>query len=604
MVYRTLNPCQGHNSLYLTMSHDIIDSDLRDFRSRLEESIKNLHELTERINSPTLAQTASDLRERIREPFMFVIVGEVKAGKSSFINALLGQGQEICKVAPDPCTDTIQQVLYGQDEQVVVINEYLKKIYHPVEILKEIAIVDTPGTNTIIKHHQEITERFIPVSDLIVFVFEAKNPYRQSSWEFFDYINEDWRKKVIFVLQQADLMENQDLEVNIKGVQDQAEKKGVNKPQVFAVSAKKALEGDVEGSGLITVIDYIHAHITGGKAPWLKLVNNVDTANEVREKIRVGMEARQGQLEADLAFRKDIHETLDQQGARSAKQVDILVENLIATYDRVTLQTEKDLGKGLSFFTLVKRSFLSIFSKKESAMGWLSELTEKMESDLKEQLTLKVNEGVTSVADSIQQMAKMIELKIKNSQTILKSDQEIFSDIAEKRVQVMQDLQQAFTNFLTRSESFVDQSLIPKGSEFTPEIAQGGGLAVIGVVIAAVTKGMVFDITGGILSAVGILFAGITVGLKRQKVLKSFRGEVDKGRESLQKEIHDKLLQYVHTIKGRIDANFQDFDAMIALETNQVNALQDSFQKTDKALALLDSEIKAITQEFRVMPNG
>ncbi|MBK7009342.1 MAG: dynamin family protein [Saprospiraceae bacterium] len=34
----------------------------------------------------------------------------------------------------------------------------------------------TPGTNTIVAHHQEITEKFIPYSDLIVFVFEAKNP--------------------------------------------------------------------------------------------------------------------------------------------------------------------------------------------------------------------------------------------------------------------------------------------------------------------------------------------------------------------------------------------------------------------------------------------
>ena len=52
---------------------------------------------------------------------------------------------------------------------------FLKKIFHPVEILREIAIVDTPGTNAIVAHHQEITEGFVPAADLIVFVFEAKN---------------------------------------------------------------------------------------------------------------------------------------------------------------------------------------------------------------------------------------------------------------------------------------------------------------------------------------------------------------------------------------------------------------------------------------------
>ena len=110
------------------MSHEIVDLELRGFRVRLSEAIKTLHELIERIKSPELAQNASDLRERVKEPFMFVIVGEVKSGKSSFINALLNTGTEVCKVAPDPCTDTIQQVLYGE-ENVLVVNDYLKKFF-------------------------------------------------------------------------------------------------------------------------------------------------------------------------------------------------------------------------------------------------------------------------------------------------------------------------------------------------------------------------------------------------------------------------------------------------------------------------------------------
>ncbi|RQH24196.1 hypothetical protein D5R40_30035 [Okeania hirsuta] len=38
-------------------------------------------------------------------------------------------------------------------------------------MLRKISIVDTPGTNTISEHHQEITERLFLRSDLIVFVF-------------------------------------------------------------------------------------------------------------------------------------------------------------------------------------------------------------------------------------------------------------------------------------------------------------------------------------------------------------------------------------------------------------------------------------------------
>ena len=366
------------------------------------------------------------------------------------------------------------------------------------------------------------------MSDLIIFIFEAKNPYRQSAWEFFDFISAEWRKKVIFVLQQADLMESEDLDINIKGVTAQAEKKGVVAPHVFAVSAKTAINGDLEGSGMANVMDYIHGHVTGGRAPWLKLINNLSTAQEITSKIGSGLEAREQQLLEDQNFRKEVSDTLTTQGSRSKKQVHMLVENMIAGYDRITGKAEKELGRGLGFFTLVKRSFLAIFTKRESPTGWLTELTEEMETDLKQELTVKVNEGVASVADSIQQMAKMIQLKIQASKTILKSDQGIFEDISEKRVQVMQDLQEAFSNFLNRTENFVDETMIPKDSQFAPDLAKGGGLAVIGVVIATVTKSMAFDITGGILSTIGILFAGITVGIKRQKVTKSFAMRLQK----------------------------------------------------------------------------
>jgi uncharacterized protein Yka (UPF0111/DUF47 family) len=215
-----------------------------------------------------------------------------------------------------------------------------------------------------------------------------------------------------------------------------------------------------------------------------------------------------------------------------------------------------------------------------------------MEASLKQELTLKVNEGVTSVADSIQQMAKMIQLKIQTSKTILKSDQEVFADISEKRVQVMQELQEAFSDFLNRTENFVDESMIPKDSQFTPDLAKGGGLAVIGVIMATVTKSMAFDITGGILSAVGLLFAGITVGIKRQKVLNSFNEEVQKGRSALHEDISNKLEHYVDTIEKRIDQNFNQFDAMIELETREMSKLTDKNQLVEQQLDSLEQDMK------------
>ena len=65
----------------------LINQQLSVFRVQLDELIKELHELTIQINHKELSATVSDLRNRIHDPFMFVIVGEVKSGKSSFVNA-------------------------------------------------------------------------------------------------------------------------------------------------------------------------------------------------------------------------------------------------------------------------------------------------------------------------------------------------------------------------------------------------------------------------------------------------------------------------------------------------------------------------------------
>lgn len=570
---------------------NLINQELTVYRAQLDELIKELHELTIQINHADLAATVSDLRNRIHDPFMFVIVGEVKAGKSSFINALLESDREITKVAPQPMTDTIQQIVFGETEEIVEINKFLKRIMVPVDILKEIAIVDTPGTNTIIEHHQEITESFIPASDLIVFVFEAKNPYRQSAWNFFDYIHEDWRKKIIFVLQQKDLMSEEDLSVNIQGVKDQALKKGIETPVVFAVSAKQELEGDVEQSGFIMVRDFINENITGGKAPALKLLNTVETSENINDRIAKGLELREKQYNADVEFRKEIKVTLENQKVKSHKQVDILVENLIAAYDRISFKKEQELSRGLSFFPLLRRSLASMFTKKASAKDWLESLAAELEKEMQGELHIRLNDGVSDLADSIQQMAKLIDLKIRSSETILKNDHEIFSDIAERRSNVLRDLQDTFTEFVNNTENFTDETLFPDKQTLSPNLAAGSGIAAVGVILMTVTNGMVFDITGGVLTTIGLIFAGVSTSVKRRKILDSFRTEIEKGRSRINDEVTENLKTYIVHLKDKIDGNFAKFDELLVKEEKVLETLKEKQSDIDLKLKEIGSKL-------------
>jgi GTPase SAR1 family protein len=574
--------------------NQIINQEVYAFRSRLEELAKEIHHLTIIVNHDELAETVSSLRNRINEPYMFVIVGEVKAGKSSFINALLDTGKEITKVAPQPMTDTIQQIVYGEQEEVIVINPFLKKITQPIDILKEVAIVDTPGTNTIIEKHQQITEEFIPSSDLIVFVFESKNPYRQSAWDFLEYIKDDWKKKVIFVLQQKDLIDAPDLRVNIDGVVNQAEKKGMSRPIVFAVSAKMEQEGNKAESGFGEIRNFISHNITGGKAPYLKLENILVTLNNIQHRIGVSLEVRKKQYELDTAFRHDVTESLDQHETRSKKHVDLLVENILNAYDQATGRAVSELNHGLSFPVMLKRSFTSIFSKKSTLKAWLESVANQLSDDLNNGLRNKLADGVSDVAESIQQMAKIIQLKVQNSQTILKNDQDIFSDIAERRNYIMSDLQNTFNQFLEKSDNFKDQSLFPDQSGVSANIATGSGLAVVGIILAAVTHGAVFDITGGVLTAVGLLFASITTMVKKNKIMFNFNIEIRKGKEKLATEVDSQIKLYIAHLRKRIEDNFIRFDEMLVQEEKQIALIDNDFDKLSVKLGSADHDLKKI----------
>ncbi|HQV65813.1 MAG: dynamin family protein [Saprospiraceae bacterium] len=541
-------------------------SDFNHKLSKLAISTDKLLDITREIGHEKLELTLVELRDQLEAPFTFVIVGEVKAGKSSFINALLDTDKEICKVAPMPMTDTIQQILYGETERIEEINPYLKKIYQPVEILKEIAIVDTPGTNTIVAHHQEITERFIPYSDLIVFVFEAKNPYRQSSWEFFDYINAEWHRKIVFVLQQKDLLPEADLKINFDGVVEHAKKKGISDPKVFAVSAKLEQADFHDISGFKEIRSYIENNITGGKAPELKFQNNVHTLLTISAKLDDSMKNRISQYDADVKFREEIKELIQTQHLKTTKQIEVLSDNLLDSYDNITRQKLDDLEDGLSFMSVVKRSFSSIFGKESSLKEWLTTQAKDFELKLNTSLRDKLQNGIIDVAENIQIMGKLVDNKLRYSTTILKNNDEIFADIAERRINVLKDLQQSFNQFMNTAENFYDERMVSESSKMTPNLAAGGGVAIVGVILAAVAQGAVFDITGGVLTAVGVLFAGVTLGLNRSKVIGKFEEEIIKGRSKMKQEVAEKLDDYTSRIRQKIESNFFEFDQMLEKE--------------------------------------
>ena len=182
---------------------------------------------------------------QLEELFLMVVVGEFNAGKSAVINALLGQ--EFLPEGVVPTTSELVLIRHSEASEQPGADQGMAVRRLPVPWLQEVNLVDTPGTNAVIRQHQELTEHFVPRSDLVLFVTSADRPFSESERAFLQQIR-DWGKKIVIVVNKIELLttEAEQQEVLEFVRQNAHELLGVA-PAIFAVSARLALEAKQSG---------------------------------------------------------------------------------------------------------------------------------------------------------------------------------------------------------------------------------------------------------------------------------------------------------------------------------------------------------------------
>jgi small GTP-binding protein len=215
----------------------------QEIRVRELELLQRLATALERFGSDVAADDLrrfEEAREQLSGLFLLVIAGEFNSGKSSFINALLGE-----RVLPEgvtPTTDRINVLRHGPEISEQLREAFLLERTHPAELLRELNIVDTPGTNAIIRRHEELTRDFVPRSDLVLFVTSADRPFTESERGFLEQIRE-WGKKIVFIVNKIDILTRPEERDEVIGyVRDNATGLLGETPEIFAVSARQALE--------------------------------------------------------------------------------------------------------------------------------------------------------------------------------------------------------------------------------------------------------------------------------------------------------------------------------------------------------------------------
>src|SRR5574339_409767 len=150
--------------------------------------------------------TLQDAILQLDELFLVVVVGEFNAGKSALVNALLGE--KVLLEGATPTTSRVTLVKWGEKVAEQVVDENFAIYTYPLPLLKELNIVDTPGTNAVIRYHERLTEEFMPRSDLVLLTTSADHPLTESERQFLERILA-WGKKVVFALNKADILEDE-----------------------------------------------------------------------------------------------------------------------------------------------------------------------------------------------------------------------------------------------------------------------------------------------------------------------------------------------------------------------------------------------------------
>jgi len=275
----------------------MIGDDYFELRSRIGTELlalgAALREAGEASPGPEAETILGNLLASLKEPFVFVVAGEVNVGKSTFLNALFGQ--DFSRTGVMPTTEKILFFKHGPEVKVTPITPTLDEVQAPAAFLRDFHIVDTPGTNSIENEHQEITERFVPIADLVIFVFSAMNPWGASAWQFLEKVHRDWMRNVVFVLQQSDLRSPEEVQVITDYMRELCRGRFGREFPIFPVSAKKAflarsggLDRDklLEESGFVPLESHLSALVRGQPARQKKLSGTIQLASQVLDQLR------------------------------------------------------------------------------------------------------------------------------------------------------------------------------------------------------------------------------------------------------------------------------------------------------------------------------
>jgi len=581
----------------------------QEIRAREQELLERLATALERFGSDVAdddLRRFQEAREQLTGLFLLVIAGEFNSGKSSFINALLGE-----RVLPEgvtPTTDRINILRHGPVVSELLREAYLLERTHPADVLREINIVDTPGTNAIIRRHEELTRDFVPRSDLVLFVTSADRPFTESEREFLEQIRQ-WGKKIVFIVNKIDILTRpEEREEVVRYVREHAAALLGEAPQIFAVSAREAQEargGGKDGkdgkggkdqekeelwseSGFGEVEDYLLNTLDQEERVRLKLLNPLNVGLRLASKYKDATFERLKLLAQDV----EAIQNIDQQLALFHQEMLRDFEPRLARLDVLLGDMER---RGIRFFDetirigRIKSLMDSEGVKRAFEREVIGETTREMEDE--------VNRVIDWIVERNLRLWQDISGYIERRQ-LTRHREGMIGDVGPSFSYNRQALldsigrvsREVVGSYNRDTESRAIANDI-QGAFATTALAEAGALG-LGTLVVTVVTGAAADLTGILLATVLAVGGFYVLPRKRRQAQRDLQRRIAELRtrlkDALTRQVHLELEQST----GRINEAIAPYRRFVQSQQLLLNEARGELVATEDALLRLRSDIE------------
>ena len=562
-------------------------------RERL--AITDLQTLLSRLDASP--EDLKDLKTAVRDLegiFMLVVVGEYNAGKSSLLNALLGQ--KVMLEGVTPTTDRVTIVTYGNEPKNVEESTMILRREYPAPILRDLAFVDTPGTNAVIKKHQELTEGFVPRADLVLFVTSADRPFTESERTFLELIG-SWGKKIVIVVNKLDILEEPEERAKVLDfVLEQARLNLGVTPQVFGVEARRAFRAKQDGdraalakTGLPELERYIEATLAASERLKLKLLNPLGVALHVAERYHGVVKSRLGLLEDD---RKTLDE-VDRQLAQYDRDMRREFESYLTRIKTVLLEVER---RGDIFFDdVVKLS--NVFGLMNS-----DRVRQDFEARVVRGADTEIDLAVSELVDWFigRNLNLWEDVMVFVNERRQAGEERVIGEVGGRfqydREQLIRSLRKSAEEVLETYDDKMEARRLAdalQGAVVQSGIVGVGGIG-LGAALVAFLSGAALDITG---ITLGLTVAGLgllVIPRRRQQAKKDLHVKMQDLRDNLGASIGRQFEGELRRASEKLHASIAPYTRFVRSELERLDTLQGELEDAEESLRTLKKDVEAL----------